>query len=80
MRRIEKLALTLTNRNELAERQMNYLIGGARICECSCTSQTSTDNRDANYSSGNYGYSSTSGCNAYIQTEYGSMCDPDATA
>ena len=71
MRKIEKLALTMLNRSELAQRQMNYLKGGA-ACTCSCYyanngGSSSTSNRNANYDlPSGLGYSSE-GCNQYFK-------------
>jgi natural product precursor len=76
MKSISKLKLTQLSKADLAQRQMNYLKGGS-FCQCSCAyandgGSSSEDNRSANYGSGSTGYCSTSGCNKYYESEYGS--------
>jgi natural product precursor len=72
MKKLQKLRLNVLNEQNLAEKQMNSLRGGA-TCFCSCYyanygGSSTNANMMANYNSvGDFGsYHSTNGCNQYV--------------
>jgi natural product precursor len=88
MKKLSKLKLNALSEANLLDREMNVLRGGDRVCGCSCYyansgGSSSGDNRTANHGLGNDGGYSTSGCNQYVQDDYGydscSICDESFT-
>lgn len=70
--RIKRFKLNALSASELRQKEMNAIIGGTRVCSCSCYWQnlggaSSGDNRSANYALGDYGGESYHGCNQYME-------------
>ena len=67
MKYIDEIKLNALADANLLEIEMNCLLGG-KTCGCSCSSNTISSNREANYNIGSGGYA-TSGCSQYLYSD-----------
>lgn len=72
--KIKRFKLNDLSTEALQQKEMNAIMGGTRICSCSCywASQggsSSDDNKSANYNLGDSGGYSTDGCNQYFDAD-----------
>jgi len=81
--KIKRFKLNDLSANELRQKEMNAIIGGANSCGCSCayadsSGSSTSDNMQANY---NFGYVSDNACNLIEKDEYEgwiTVCRPKA--
>lgn len=84
--KFKRFKLNAISAEGLKQKEMNAIVGGTRICYCSCYwadkgGSSSVDNQNANFALGDEGGKSTQGCNQYMSM-YGQYISyiPDATA
>lgn len=84
--KIKRFKLNALSAEGLRQKEMNAIVGGTRVCTCSCYwegngGSPSIDNKNANYALGDYGGESYYGCNQYMKADCGHIpYDPYATA
>ena len=67
----KRFKLNAISAEGLKQKEMNAIVGGTRICTCSCYwadkgGSSSVDNQNANFALGDKGGESTQGCNQYL--------------
>ena len=84
--KFKRFKLNALSAEGLRNKEMTAIIGGTRICTCSCYwagqgGSIADDNKNANYAIGDYGGESSQGCNQYMKADIGYIpYDPYATA
>lgn len=71
--KFKRFKLNAISAEGLKQKEMNAIVGGTRICTCSCYwadkgGSSSVDNQDANFALGYEGGTSIQGCNQYMST------------
>lgn len=74
--KIKRIKLNALSAEGLRQKEMNAIVGGTRICSCSCYyansgGSSSSDNKNANYALGDGGGVSYQGCNQYFKADSG---------
>lgn len=69
--KIKRFKLNALSVEGLRQKEMNAIVGGYRICTCSCYwenkgGSSSSNNKNANYALGDIGGVSYMGCNQYM--------------